>query len=119
MPKQPINLVIAENLRYFMERKKITTQAALASKAGLSQRTISNYLNPEAREPGQKGKPGSAKAAELELIARALEIEAWELMRAMTPAERLFYEKVEKAYRDLVAGRPADGEHIDAPESNG
>jgi transcriptional regulator with XRE-family HTH domain len=94
--------VVAENLAYYMGKAELT-QTALAAKAGVSQKTVSNYLNPEQRADGAKGKEPSAKVSELDLIARALGIEAWQLMRAMTERERLLYERIEKAYADLVA----------------
>jgi transcriptional regulator with XRE-family HTH domain len=100
--EKDINEVVADNLAYWMREAKLT-QAAVAQAAGVSQKTISNYLNPQQRMEGAKGKPGSPKLYELDLIAKALGVELWQLTRAMTESERAIYEALEKAYRDLVA----------------
>lgn len=96
-----INQVVAENLAYWMGEAKMT-QAALAAAAGVSQKTISNYLNPSQRSEGTTGKHPSAKISELELIAAALHIKVWQLMRQMTPKERALYDAIERAYQDLL-----------------
>lgn len=100
--EKDINAVVAENLRHWMDKAQVT-QAHLAGLAGVSQKTISNYLNPTQRIEGSSGKQGSPKLYELDLIARALGIEVWQLARSMTPMERTVYEAIEKAYRDLLA----------------
>lgn len=97
----PINEVVAENLSYLMEKVELT-QAALAEKAGVSQKTISNYLNPSQRSEGALGKLPSPKLVELDRIATALGVEVWELTRQMTPSERAMYAAIEKAYSELV-----------------
>jgi len=71
MPDKSINHVFAENLRGAMTRAELT-QEALAKKSGVSQKTISNYLNPDQRKTSAKGKPPSAKLTELEMIAGAI-----------------------------------------------
>jgi transcriptional regulator with XRE-family HTH domain len=96
-----INRVVADNLAYWMGERKLTQQA-LAVEAKVSQKTISNYLNPAQRTEGSRGKPGSPKLVELDRIAHALGVELWQLTRQMTPAERSVYETVEKAFRDLL-----------------
>lgn len=104
-----INQVVAEQLAHWMaQRKPVWTQAELAERAGVAQKTISNYLNPEQRAPGAKGKQGSPKLVELDLIAQALGIEVWQLTRHMNEGERAAYEAIERAYKQLLAGaRPA------------
>ena len=101
VPEKHINQVVADNLSYWMGEAKMT-QAALATAAGVSQKTISNYLNPSQRNEGTTGKSPSAKVAELEMIAKALHIKVWQLMREMTPKERALYEAIERAYQDLL-----------------
>ena len=103
-----INKVVADNLAYFMAQKG-WNQSRLASESGVAQRTISNYLNPDNRDPTASGKEPSAKIGELQSLARALGVETWELVRKMTPSEREFYRKIERAYRDLMAEAPDDG----------
>jgi transcriptional regulator with XRE-family HTH domain len=98
---KPINIVVAENIAQAMERRNIRTQAELAKRSGVAQRTISNHLNPANRVQGASGKPPSAKLSELEQIARALDVETWDLLRDLTPTEREFYAKIEAAYRSL------------------
>lgn len=107
MPKTPINEVLAANLAYFM-REKGFTQASLGKKVQLAQRTIGNYLKPQLRQPaGKTGKPPSAKLLEVERIAEGLGIEAWELLRPMTPAEREFYRQIEESFQKLRNIAPA------------
>lgn len=101
MREKSINQVVAENLAYRMEKAGMS-QSSLAAKAGVSQKTISNYLNPEQRTEGSKGKQGSPKLWELERVAQALGAEVWELTRRMTERERAMYDAIEKAYRGLV-----------------
>lgn len=100
MPAKPINEALAENLRYFMEAQNLV-QASLAEKCGIAQTTISNYLNPNRRPVGTSGKPPSAKLSEVEMLATALEVEPWQLIRTFTPEERKAYEAIETAYRAL------------------
>jgi transcriptional regulator with XRE-family HTH domain len=99
--KESINRVVAKNLAYWMQQAGNIRQTALAEKAGVSQKTISNYLNPDQRAEGGTGREPSAKLAELEKIAKALHVEVWQLLRSMSPSERAMYEAIEKAYADL------------------
>lgn len=95
-----INQVLARNLAYWMGEAKLT-QAALAEKAGVSQKTISNYLNPEQRAEGSKGKEPSAKLTELAKIAEGLHIGVWQLLREMTPSQRKMYQSIEDHFASL------------------
>jgi transcriptional regulator with XRE-family HTH domain len=104
MGVKDINLVVAENLRHWMTKAEVT-QAHLAGLAGVSQKTISNYLNPYQRTEGSSGKQGSPKLFELDLIARALGVEVWQLTREMSAAQREVYDAIEKAF--LLATRSA------------
>lgn len=97
-----INQVVAENLAHWMEAQGFASQQALAAKSGVSQRTISNYLNPTLRDDTSSGKEPSAKVTELAKLAAALHIEVWQLLREMTPQEREFYDQIEEAYKKLV-----------------
>jgi transcriptional regulator with XRE-family HTH domain len=107
---KPINAVIAENLRYYMERAGMT-QDALAQKSKVGQTTISLYLNPERRLPSKSGKQPSAKVTELALLAAALDVDLWQIMRPVAnDSERDFHAKVEEAYRTLLGkGREPPG----------
>lgn len=101
MAEKTINQVVAENLKYWMAQAEMT-QTALGEKAGVSQKTISNYLNPDQRTEGSKGKEGSAKLGELDRVAKALGISLWQLTREMSQAERKLYENLERAYAELI-----------------
>lgn len=101
MSKPPINVILAQNLAHFMSEKKLT-QMALSVKTGVAQSSISNYLSPGKRAVSKSGKAPSAKLSEVELIADALGVEAWELLRFISPSERDFYLHVEQAYRSLL-----------------
>jgi transcriptional regulator with XRE-family HTH domain len=101
MNRTPINVILANNLAHFMEVKGLK-QAGLAKLSGVAQRTISNYLRPNDREMSKSGKAPSAKLSEVELIADALGLQPWELLRFMGPSERDFYLQVEDAYRKLL-----------------
>jgi transcriptional regulator with XRE-family HTH domain len=105
MTKPAINDVLAVNLKHFMRAKGLT-QSSLAAKSGVAQRTISNYLNPALRyaEISAKGKPPSAKLAEVEKIAAAIGIEVWELLRPLSPSEREFYAHAEAARTQRARG---------------
>lgn len=101
--KKPINEVLANSIAQAMQRKHITSQEQLARMSGLSQRTISNYLNPHLRTKGASGKAPSAKLSEVEKIANALDMETWDLLRELGPNERKFYAAIEEAYRRMIA----------------
>lgn len=102
MTPPPINVILATNLAHQMQIKGLKQQG-LAKLSGVAQRTISNYLNPHGREAGKTAKAPSAKLSEVELIANALGLEAWELLRFVDASEREFYQQVEAAYRKLIA----------------
>jgi transcriptional regulator with XRE-family HTH domain len=109
MQEKSINHVVAANLLRWMGEADVT-QSALAEKAGVSQKTISNYLNPGQRDEGTSGKQPSAKLTELDRIAKALHIEVWQLTRQMSIIERKMYEAIEIAYENLRASAvPAPG----------
>lgn len=98
MTAKPINDVLAANLAHFMTKRGLT-QAALAGKCGIGQTTVSLYLDPSRRKIGALGKPPSAKLSEVEMLAGALGVEVWELLRHLTPAQRDAYEQIEKVYQ--------------------
>lgn len=113
-PPKSINQVLADNLAHWMKERKFESQQALANKCGLSQRTISNYLNPSLRTGTSKGKEPSAKLAELGALAAALNIEVWQLLRDLSPADQKFYERLEAAYRlaDSRTNAPNEPPHL-------
>lgn len=111
MPKEsrkPINEVLADSLRFWMKRAGIEGQQALATVSGVSQRTISNYLNPAQRLSSSRGKAPSAKLAEVEQIADALGVAVWELLRSGSEAQREAYRETEELIRRIGARRQSD-----------
>ncbi len=100
MPEMPINLALASNLAYYMKRRGFT-QKRLAEKCGVAQTTISLYLHPERRKEGKDGKQGSAKLTEVQMLADALGVQPWQMLRPMTETEREAYERIEQAFRAL------------------
>lgn len=107
MPEKTISHIVATNLSYWMAQAEMT-QTALAAKAGVSQKTISNYLNPDQRVESASGKMPSPKLEELDNIARALAIPLWQLVRQMSERERRLYEHIERAYSELIGSDPAE-----------
>lgn len=99
--------MVAENLAHWMAERSMN-QSALAEKAGVDQKTISNYLNPKQRTEGSKGKEPSARLTELDKVAKALRVEVWQLTRHMTPRQRALYDVLEKAYIGLQAVESSD-----------
>jgi transcriptional regulator with XRE-family HTH domain len=106
MAKKSINQVFAENLAALMERRGVN-QTALSKKSGVSQKTISNYLNPTQRSDGAKGKEPSAKLTELAMIGDALQVDSWQLLRPLNPQERNAYEAIEAAFKALQPTLPS------------
>lgn len=74
------NQTLADNLRALMEEAGLK-QKGLEARCGVKQTTISLYLRPEDRTAGKDGKAGSAKLTEVEQIAQAFGLQAWELLR--------------------------------------
>lgn len=99
-------------------------QPTLAELSKVSQKTISNYINPQQRPPGANGKAPSAKLTEIDMIAEALDVETWELLRPLTPAQRKAYESIEEAFAALnpeirKPPRPALASDNPRPKANG
>lgn len=115
MNVSPLNQALAENLAHHMEKHGLT-QMALAKKCGVAQTTISLYLNPERRKEGKDAKPGSAKLTEVEMLAVALDVEPWELVRPLDGVQREVYGRIEAAYK-LLKQQPAAPAGEDAEPS--
>ena len=101
MQVSALNQALAENLEHHMSQKGLK-QMALAKKCGVGQTTISLYLHPERRKLGKDGKAGSAKLTEVEMLAEALEVEPWELLRPLDGIQREVYERIGAAYKMLT-----------------
>lgn len=82
----PATEVLAANLRRLMQKHlELNTQAKVAAAAGVNQKTISNCLNPGQRLAGKTGKTPSPTLTQVENVARAFGLQAWELLK---PAEK-------------------------------
>lgn len=123
MVEKEINQVLADNLAHFMNERKIT-QMDLAKKVGMGQTTVSLYLHPERRKISSTGKVPSAKLSDVAAIAACLDIEIWQLLRPLTPAQRKAYEAIEQAFAALnpeirKPQRPLLASRNDGPLANG
>lgn len=87
MADSDINALLAANLRDAMAAAKVN-QTALGKKSGVRQNTISLYLDPGKRKPSAGGKPASGKLTEVAMLATALGMQAWELLRPKNGAEQ-------------------------------
>jgi transcriptional regulator with XRE-family HTH domain len=107
MSELSINHVFAANLSALMGERGFN-QPSLAAKSKVSQKTISNYLNPNQRPTGANGKQPSAKLTEIAMLAEALNADPWELLIA--PEERKRFEafKASMAAFTMEAGTGID-----------
>lgn len=98
MAKLTLNQLLAENLANLMRIKGISANA-LGASAGLSPRTLANYLKTD-HNPTAKGKERSAKLTEVEKLASALGVSPVELFAAVPesalPHQRQAVEKIAK-----------------------
>ncbi len=100
-----INQVVARALRWHMDRAGLT-ELALGRQAGVSPRTVANFLRPETRTTGSRGKPPSGKLTELALIAKALNASVADLVCDLSGAERESRRRVLAAVHVLQTGEP-------------
>lgn len=100
MTEPDINEVLAANLAHYMDKRGLT-QAKLAKLSGVGQTTISLYLRPGDRVLGSKGKTASAKLTEVQMIAKAIGVPVWELVRDYAPGEREAHQLMESAFLHL------------------
>lgn len=82
--QKSIEVMFAESLAYWMEKKEFHAQAALAKKAGLDQKTISNCLNPAQRAVTATGRDKTPSLGTVGRLASALGIPAWVLLRPIS-----------------------------------
>jgi len=108
MPRSPIVEVFAECLRHYMAERQVT-QKELAKRSGIGQTTISLYLRPKARNDRPSGKVGSPTLANIESLAIALEVEVWELLRPINPAERDLLRAVSRLVNEDKPKTPKSG----------
>lgn len=87
MSQSTINRIVADALAWHMDKAGVTAQQ-LGRKAKVSDRTVANFLFPDRRAAGSKGKEPSGKLTELALIAEALGVEFADLVTEATPEQR-------------------------------
>lgn len=100
MEKPTINEILAANLRRLMSDKNLT-QKALEKLSGVRQTTISLYLTPGRRQDSISGKAPSAKLGEVDSLAGALGVQAWEMVREWGVGQHAAYKQIEAAYHAL------------------
>ncbi len=110
--KNTASQVVADNLKSLMKEKG-WSQPALAEKSSVAQRSISNLLRPTERAASKSGKAPSPTVAQVEAVARAFDLEAWQLLCPMSGDKWKIYMAAERMYKDLLA--PAEV----APEAGG
>lgn len=114
MAKSDINAVVARALAYYMG-KAGWSESELGRKAGVSARTVGNFLRPEKRLAGSKGKEPSGKLTELALIATALQIDMADLVTDLTEAERETRKRLHMAAHILSTGEMPHEPTVDRP----
>lgn len=105
-------LVIARNIRYFMERpgSLYKTANAISVKAKIAANTVRNYLDPQKRTTTAEKPDGFPTLDKLDRIAQVFGVPVWQLLhpdleRAMREAE--MYKKIEADFKHLLP--PRDG----------
>jgi hypothetical protein len=74
-------VVLAKNLSALMAKTpNLDKQMKLAKAAKVAQTSISLMLAPGRRMTGKAGKPGSPKLSQIEAVAGAFGLEAWQLL---------------------------------------
>jgi transcriptional regulator with XRE-family HTH domain len=86
MAEKTLNQILAENLRAVLAARALSDKE-LGKKANVSPRTIANYKADE-QEFTAKGKERSAKLAEIERIAAALDLHPLQLLTDRSEQER-------------------------------
>lgn len=84
-----ISDVLAGNLKYWMRDRQFVNktgelnQSKLARASGVAQKTVSNYLNPKQRDPKISGEKGAPNLSKIMMLAKALNIPVWLLLRPL------------------------------------
>lgn len=103
MPKTT-HEIIADNVKRLMGYHNEMTQTLLAKKAGISQRTISNIINP--------GSVGSITTETIEKLANFFDLEPYHLMIKDLPIEELLSKRIEKLIECYSQSTPEGRENI-------
>lgn len=98
-----IHEIIANNLKRLMDHREMK-QNLLAKKTGISQRTISNILNP--------GSVGSITMIQIERLATFFNLEPYHLMIPDLPIDELLNKRIEKVIECYAQSTPESRENI-------
>lgn len=105
MAKTLTREVVARNLAVLMKAKGFESQSALAERAGVSQKTISNLLN-----PGQG--VNSPTMDKVTAVATALGIEMWHFLLPEIPESAGDFRTLSQVVSDFVQSAPEGRTHI-------
>lgn len=103
---QDINTIVAHNLRFFMGREgsRLNNPTVLGKAAGVAANTVTNMLKPEKRTTTSKKPVGYPNLDNLVKVAKALNVQVWELLHpdiVRSLREREFYLRIERDFRSL------------------
>jgi transcriptional regulator with XRE-family HTH domain len=101
---QNIHEIIAGNVKRLMQHADNMTQVELANKTKISQRTISNVINP--------GSVGSVTTTTIEKLAKFFGLEPYHLMIPNLPIEELLNKRIEKVIECYSQSTPDGRENI-------
>lgn len=96
--------IIADNVKRLMEYNGNMSQVLLANKAKISQRTVSNVLNP--------GSVGSITTETIERLAEFFKLEPYHLVMPNLPLEELLDKRIEKVIACYTKSSPDGRENI-------
>lgn len=113
MAEKSINQIVSESLAHLMGVRNMTAKR-LGELAGVSPRTVGNFLNPTNRAPGSKGKEPGGKLTELDRIARALQVSVAELVTDLSPEAREANRRMTIAAQVLATGE-APAQYLPRP----
>jgi len=102
MAKKTANQILAERLEHFMKLRDMNN-SKLGKKAGIAANTVGNYLD-KTPHVTATGKERSAKLAEIERLAEALEVSIVDLITEPDPSKpepRVLSPRVEQMLEDL------------------
>ncbi|MBC5767258.1 helix-turn-helix domain-containing protein [Ramlibacter albus] len=74
-----VNDLVAANLAYYMKARGLS-QARLGERAGLTARTVANYLHPTLRPASRRGREVGGRLYELQKMADSLGVPCWLLL---------------------------------------
>lgn len=113
-------LVIARNIRYFMERKGslYRNANAISVKAKVAAGTVRNFLDPKKRTTTAEKPNGFPTLDKLDRIAQVFGVPVWQLLhpdleRAMRETE--MYKKIEADFKHLLPEKDAIKHGIHVP----